>query len=55
MGLCIIIIFYYINPNNMHMLQSLFYLTIYIINNNCNFNLMYRYSLSLNLTLYITV
>jgi len=27
MGLCIVIIFYYINPNKMHMLQSLFYLT----------------------------
>jgi len=27
MGPCIIIIFYYINPNKMHMLQSLFYLT----------------------------
>ena len=27
MGPCIVIIFYYINPNNMHMLQSLFYLT----------------------------
>jgi len=24
---CIVIIFYYINPNKMHMLQSLFYLT----------------------------
>jgi len=23
--------------------------------NNCNFNLVYRYSLSVNLTLYITV
>jgi len=28
MGPCIVIIFYYINPNKMHMLQSLFYLTI---------------------------
>ena len=27
MGPCIVIIFYYINPNKMHMLQSLFYLT----------------------------
>jgi hypothetical protein len=27
MGLCIVIIFYYINPNKMHMLQSLCYLT----------------------------
>ena len=27
MGPCIEIIFYYINPNKMHMLQSLFYLT----------------------------
>jgi hypothetical protein len=26
MGPCIVIIFYYINPNKMHMLQSLFYL-----------------------------
>jgi hypothetical protein len=41
--------------------HSLFYRTycifrrIYIINNNCNFNLVYRYSLSVNLTLSITV
>ena len=28
MGPCIVIIFYYINPNKMHMLQILFYLTI---------------------------
>ena len=27
MAPCIVIIFYYINPNKMHMLQSLFYLT----------------------------
>ena len=27
MGPCIVIIFYYINPNKMHMLQSLFYRT----------------------------
>ena len=27
MGPCILIIFYYINPNKMHALQSLFYLT----------------------------
>jgi len=27
MGPCIVIIFYYINPNKMHTLQSLFYLT----------------------------
>ena len=27
MGPCIVVIFYYINPNKMHMLQSLFYLT----------------------------
>ena len=27
MGPCIVIIFYYINPNKMDMLQSLFYLT----------------------------
>jgi hypothetical protein len=27
MGPCIVIIFYYINPNKMHMLQILFYLT----------------------------
>jgi len=27
MGPCIVIIFYYINPNKMNMLQSLFYLT----------------------------
>jgi hypothetical protein len=27
MGPCIVIIPYYINPNMMHMLQSLFYLT----------------------------
>jgi len=27
MGPCIVIIFYYINPNKIHMLQSLFYLT----------------------------
>jgi hypothetical protein len=27
MGLCNAIIFYYINPNKMHMLRSLFYLT----------------------------
>ena len=27
MGPCIVIIFYYINPNKMHMVQSLFYLT----------------------------
>ena len=27
MGPCIVIIFYYINPNEMHTLQSLFYLT----------------------------
>jgi len=27
MGLCIVIIFYYTNPNKMHMLHSLFYLT----------------------------
>jgi len=27
MGPCIVIISYYINPNKMHMLQSLFYLT----------------------------
>jgi len=27
MGPYIVIIFYYINPNKMHMLQSLFYLT----------------------------
>ena len=27
MGTCIVIIFYYINPNKMHMSQSLFYLT----------------------------
>jgi len=26
-GPCIVIIFYYINSNKMHMLQSLFYLT----------------------------
>jgi hypothetical protein len=89
----VVIVFYYIYPNNMHMLQSLFYLTtdlyvsgvtintpptthsnqfqlfhyssmqqygyvhhslfyrtysifrrIYIINNKCNFDLIYRYS-----------
>ena len=28
MGPCIVIIFYYINPNKMHKSQSLFYLTI---------------------------
>jgi len=28
---------------------------IYIINNNCNFNLVYRYSLTVNLTLSFTV
>jgi hypothetical protein len=28
MGPCIVIIIYYINPNKMHTLQSLFYLTI---------------------------
>jgi len=27
MSPCIVIIFYYINPNNVHVLQSLFYLT----------------------------
>jgi hypothetical protein len=27
MGPCLIIIFYYINPSKVHMLQSLFYLT----------------------------
>ena len=27
MGPCIVIIFYYINPNKLHVLQSLFYLT----------------------------
>jgi len=27
MGPCIVLIFYYIKPNKMHMIQSLFYLT----------------------------
>jgi hypothetical protein len=36
-------------------LELIAFFAEYTLFNNCNFNLVYRYSLSVNLTLYITV